>query len=73
MKKFLLVISLIVTSAHSYGNWVSMQNTGSEMIDYTWNRCYYTATFSNFNISINHKGFCPMFIKYNPSTNEWKK
>ena len=70
-----LVLSLALTSTlFAYGDWISMNNTGKDQIDFTWNKCYYKGSYnSDWRISIIVKGWCPMWIKYNPETGTWKK
>lgn len=72
----LIILGLILTSvAFAFGDWLQMQKTGSQSINYTYSKCFYKESFGNFTISIVVRGgvySCPYSIQYNPMNNAWK-
>lgn len=75
MKKIIVISLILISSVSAYGDWLTMNKTGSQAIDYTYAKCFYKQNFGNFTASIVIKGSpfsCPYSIMYNPLNNSWK-
>lgn len=76
MKKILIIGLILSNLAFAYGDWIYMNKTGSQEINFSYSRCFYKQAYGDdFSISIVIKGgvfSCPYSIKYNPLTNSWR-
>ncbi len=73
MRILVLLFLCVVGSFAQFSSSVTLFLKDKENVDYVWTKCYYSGSFSSFNVAINVRGACPYSIKYYPESGTWTR